>query len=169
MIRFNNSSTGFEVYEAGTYDFHIDSVTQGNSKSGNPQLTVKSKFVGGKYDGKTFTTWYSLLEQSGWKLAALVQATGCPHTVVGHDAKGNPNVEFDENDLVGCYYTADVTTEKYNNQDNNRLAKERACESVEEAPAPAPAAKAVPAGLAASPAPQAATGTMARRPRTVAS
>lgn len=171
-IRFTNSpNQTFNPYEPGVYDLRIVDVKQGTSKNLNPQLTVKCEFAGGKNDGKQITVWYSLTENSLWKLSALVQATGCPHVVVGTDAKGNPVVEFEELDLVGRYFEADITVEEYNGKMNNRVNKERpsalqAEDEVEEAeaapepaPAPAPAPKAA--------APQTTTQTMARRPRTV--
>lgn len=166
MIRFNNSKNAdFTPYDAGTYDLQIESVEQGASKNGNPQLTVKCRFVGGKYDGKQITSWYSLLEQSQWKLSVLVEATGCPHTVVGHGPSGDPLVEFDEADLVGRIFTADVTISEYNGRKNNRIDKERVSdlapqdEPQDEPPAPTP-----PPPVSK---PVATTQTMARRPRTV--
>jgi hypothetical protein len=171
-IRFTNSpNQTFTPYEPGVYDLQIVDVKQGTSRKDNPQLTVKCQIVGGKNDGKQFTTWYSLMENSLWKLAQLVQATGCPHTVVGTDAKGNPVVEFEELDLVGRFFTVDLTVEEYNGKANNRANNERPSayqveDEVEEAaPEPAPAPAPAPAPKAA--APQTTTQTMARRPRTV--
>lgn len=170
-IRFTSGQQGdFELYEPGTYDFRVVSATQGTSKNGNPQLTVKCVFVGGKYDGKQFTSWYSLLDNSMWKLAQLVEAAGCAHVVTGTDTKGNPIIEFEEADLVDCIFTGDVTINEYNGKKNNRLDKERPSDLVEQdepAPEPAPA-QAAPAPTPAPAKPVATTQTMARRPRTVA-
>ncbi len=168
MIRFNQSKgNGFEVYEPGTYDFEIVDVKQGTSKNGNPQLTVKTKIVGGRYDGKTHTEWYSLTEASAWKITALVEATGCPHSVVGTDSKGTPIVEFDETDLVGLFLQGDLEINEYNGKKSNRLNKERPSEYGDQQPEEEPAQVAAPTPAPALP--RTAASTMAgRRPRTVA-
>jgi hypothetical protein len=172
-IRFNTSQGGgFETYEAGTYTLKIESVTQGTSKAGNPQLTVKCTFVGGRYDGKTITVWYSLTPQSFWKIQLLIEATACNHTVVGEDAQGQPIIEFDEQDLVGLIFDADVTIEDYQGKKNNRVNKERASELLNDAQpeqaAPAQATSTpAPAQQAAPTQPQTTAATMQRRPRTV--
>lgn len=165
-IRFTGGQQGgnYETYEPGAYDLRVESAEQGVSKSsGKPQLAVKCVFVGGKYDGKTLMTWYSLSEASMWKIAALVEACGAAHTVVGQDVKGNPIIEFEEADLLGCIFSADVTIEEYNSKKNNRINKERASDLVESEPEPAPA----PAPAVTKPV--ATAQTMARRPRTVQS
>jgi len=164
-IRFTGGQGGtYETYEPGNYDLRIIDATQGTSKTGNPQLKVACEFVGGRYDGKKITTWYSLTEASMWKIGALVEACGVAHTVVGSDAKGNPVIEFEEADLIGAIFACDISIEEYQGKKNNRINKEAPSDLVEpeEAPAPAPAAKTV-----AKPA--ASTQTMARRPRSVAS
>lgn len=167
-IRFNQSQGGgFQTYDAGTYDFKIENVQQGTSKTGNPQLTVKLRFVGGKYDDKQMTAWYSLTPQSMWKMQALVEASGCHHTVIGEDAEGKPTIEFDEADLVGLVFAADVTIEEYQGKKNNRLNNERPSDLVEEARAAQQAAP-EPVKQAAPAQPTTQTATMAqRRPRTV--
>lgn len=164
-IRFTSGQqSNFEPYDAGTYDLRVIDATQSTSKTGNPQLTVKSEFVGGKYDGKPLLSWYSLGEKSMWKLQALIEATDCPHVVVGQDAQGNPLIEFEESDLIGRVYTADVTVEEYNGKKNNRVNKERLSALAEDEPEPAPAPEPPKAPVR----PQATTGgQMARRPRTV--
>lgn len=162
-IRFTSGQSAggnFDPYEPGAYDLQIESAEQGTSKSsGNPQLAVRCKFVGGKYDGKQITTWYSLTEKSMWKIAALVEACGAPHTVVGTDAKGNPIIEFEESDLIGRVFACDVSVEEYQGKKNNRVNKERVSDLVEDEPEPAPAPVVTK--------PVATTQTMARRPRTV--
>ena len=174
MIRFTNApGTGFQIYDEGVYTFQIEKVEQGTSKNNNPQLTVKTRIVGGRYDGKPMTMWYSLVEAAAWKLTKLVEATGCDHTVVGHDAKGQPIIEFDEENLVGLTFEADVTIEQYNGKDTNRVNNERmsgddALDPPAASTAPAPQAAAAQPAAAPAAAPQVQTGTLPqRRPRTV--
>lgn len=161
-IRFTSGQGNtYETYDAGNYDLRILDVTQGTSKNNNPQIKVACEFVGGRYDGKKLTTWYSLTEASMWKLQALVEACGAQHTVVGTDAKGNPIIEFEESDLIGCIFACDLSIQTFEGKASNKIAKERASDLVEDAPAPEPEPKPV-----AKPAAQ---QTMARRPRSAAS
>jgi len=160
MIRYTNASSLFEVYPAGIYSFEIMEVEQGASKKGNPQLKVVTEIIDGPHAGKKFTTWYSLLPQALFRLNMLIEASRVPHNVVGEDEKGNPQIEFDENDLVGLRFTAELTVEKYEGKDQNRIGNETVYaddEPEEEAP-PAPKA----AAPKAEPARQ---GGIQRRPR----
>lgn len=178
MIRFSNKPNTFTLLDPGVYDFQITEVEHGTNKKNNPQLTIKSVVVGGKDDGRTIVDWFQLTEKAMWRIGLLVEATGCPHTVVGHGKDGNPEIEFDENDLVGLYFRADVTQDTYEvngqKKDKNVYAnfapsdlgvtgaadEEQPEDEVEETPPPPPV-QAAPQRRAPAPA----GAGVARRPR----
>jgi len=167
-IRFSNAPNQFTVYEPGRYDFRIEDVEQNTSKNGNPQLVMKSVIVGGPSDGKKFTSWWSLVEKAQWRLNQLIEATGCPHQVVGEDGEGNPLVEFEESDLIGLTFSADVVIDNYQNKKNNKLENLYPTEDDSEPEAPVEEKKAA-TTAAETPKtgfkPGAAAAGVARRPR----
>jgi hypothetical protein len=166
-IRYGGGSGDFPVYEPGTYDLEIMEANQKTAKSGNPQLVVKFQFVGGRYDGKTITGFYSLMESAGWRVNLLTDAAGIERSEVARTADDVPVYEFEEGDLLGCIIRADITVSTYEGKERNNINKEQpAPSSVDQATKPktdaAPAAPASAPAAAAQAAPEAAPAQAGR-------
>lgn len=154
-IRYSGGNDGggsFTPYPEGTYDFEITEVEVVPAKSSDKsdQLKLKTVILGGEKDGKQFTRWVSLSEKSAWVVERLLEATGCPRQQAGEDKNGKPVFEFDENDLIGLRYTADLKIREWNGKAQNQSDNDRPYE--EPAPvgkkASAPARASAPAAKA---------------------
>lgn len=134
-IRFkrpDSSGGNYQPLPEGVYDLQIESVDETTSKKGNPQLKVGCRVVGGDNDGKSTTIWYSLLEQSLWKVQGLIDATGCDQ---GDDEESVLNTD----DLIGRYFTVDNEPREYEGKMRDNWVNERAS-SIADTSQPAPAA-----------------------------
>lgn len=129
MIEFNVNENaggggGFTPVPAGTYDLQIDDVEIGQSKKGNPQLTVKGHIAEGPKENRKVTVWYSLVPAAGWKLKKLLDATGVEY--VSEMTEGAENISCDEADLVGCYVRMQCSVGEYNGRAKNDWTDEEA-------------------------------------------
>lgn len=156
-IRYSNDNSGggnFTPYPPGTYDFEITEVSVVPAKSADKsdQLKLTTVILGGEKDGKKLSRWLSLSSKSAWVIDRLLNATDCPRQQVGEDKDGKPTYEFDENDLIGLRYTADVTIREWNGKEQNNVENDRQYaepapvgkKAAPKAAAPAPARQAAP-------------------------
>lgn len=116
QIQFGAEQGDYVPLPEGEYDQQIDSAEQGVSGNQNPNLKVKTLIVGGKFDGRKVTHFFSLLPKAGFRIKMLLDSTGTPYkTETGED--GKPRYAFDTDDLAGRYFTASATvraaTEQY--------------------------------------------------------
>lgn len=158
---------GWTPLPAGTYDCQVDEVDgERTTSKGNPQVMVKAHVVGGDYDAKKVTIFYVLAANSTWRFKKLLDATGTQYTEAADNA-----LDVETDDLLGCYFTVDITKKVYNGKEGNDFANERASAlsaTQEAAPAiaqPATAPKAAPAAAPAKAAPAAAQALPQRRAR----
>lgn len=160
-----DSGGGFTPLPNGTYDFRIEETIQGVSKAGNNQLQIKMEVLDGPHTGKKMSVWYSLLDNSLWKLKLLLKALNIEGEDTGRvDDKGEPILDFDDEWLVGRCVTYDVTQREYNGRTNNNFDGERMSPFDEEAGQQDAQQEEEPQ-QAALPAAQPAPNTMRRRPR----
>jgi hypothetical protein len=147
------SNEGFQPLPEGTYWLRIESVEQGTSSAGNPQLVVKTKVVDGEYANKSVTIWYSLTPKSTWKLKALLDATDVPYEEVGGRVRFDTDDLYDREFVVDASVGVNPNTQKPKNDWSNErppkgASKPQSAAAAASAPAPAQAA---PAAAAAAP------------------
>lgn len=119
-VRISQGNGDFKPLPEGTYDFIIDSIEEGTSGKGNPQLKVTMLVKDGPHDGKKLLHWYSLTPQSLWAVYNLVEALDIEMTDTGEeDEHGKPIYDFDTSDLIGCIVTYVVGQREYNKKVNN--------------------------------------------------
>ncbi len=67
----------FQLYDAGTYKFRVDSWERGvSSKKNTPQIRFKCTFQDGKYHGKPYTEFLNVTDASVWKVASFIVNCG---------------------------------------------------------------------------------------------
>lgn len=140
-LKFRGSeSEGWQPLPAATYNFQIDSVEETTSRNNNPQVKVAAHVMDGPHGTKKVTIWYALTEKSGWKFKQLLDACGVEYTEeetgeVTDTGKPVFDMDVELDDLAGCAFQADVTTEEYNGKDQNRFNNERPIDGSEQASA----------------------------------
>ncbi len=101
---------------AGTVDLQIDSVEQGTTGAGNPNLRIKGQITGNHPSvGKTYNDFFVLMHKTLWRVMLLLDACSVEYTKIeleetdGESGEPLIEIEFDDDDLVGKMYTCDVT------------------------------------------------------------
>ncbi len=122
MIRYSTGG-GFTPLPEGKFALRIDSVTDGVSSKGNPQITIDGEIVAGddeQFIGSSRKIFYSLVENAVWRIGLLCEALGLERVDTGEvDAKGQPIYSFDEQALVGRVVEFNVTQREYQGKTQN--------------------------------------------------
>jgi hypothetical protein len=113
---------GWAPLPTGGYDVQIDEIEEATSGTGNPSLKVRGHVVGGPHDDKKVVIWYSLMERAGWKVEALLEASGIDYEV--QETDDGENFRFDTDELVGCYIHYDVKEAEYEGKPKNNFNNE---------------------------------------------
>lgn len=133
QIQFTSTGQkGFTPLPTGTYDVQIESVEESVSKSQKEQLVVKGHVVGGDKDGRSVTVYYSKLPQSGWKIEALLKASGIDYEGTG--GEDDPFL-FDSDALVDTYVRYDIVESEWDGRPKNDYKNERTSPLASAAPA----------------------------------
>jgi len=155
---------GWSPLPNGPCDFQIDSTEQTTSGGGTPQLKIGMQVIGNHPNvGKAANDFVAMSPKALWRLKDLLIATDTPFECVEiedeQDDNGKPleEIAFDDEDLIGKSFTCDVTTETYNDKENNKFknyrklgtsvmtrAEREAAAAAAQEPESAPAAKAAP-------------------------
>lgn len=158
-IQFGSEQGDYVPLPDGEYDQQIESADQGVSNNQAPNIKVKTVIVGGKFADRKVTHFFSLKPTAGFRVKALLDATGTPYkTVQGED--GKPMYDFDTEDMIGRYFTASATVRPASDQyaANNDWGKFRGSAS-------APATTAAPTVTTTTAAAPAAAAAAAEAPR----
>lgn len=105
---------GFEVMPKGTYDAVVDELDFGESKKGNPMITIKYAITSPEYENRViFDYWVLSGKGAEFGLAKLKKflVRVCPDTDV---SAFNPQAFSDEGAAVGrlCRLTLGIQTQK---------------------------------------------------------
>lgn len=127
-IEVTGGESTYSLLPDGTYDLQIDEckITQAKS-SGNNQLMLSCHVVDGPHDGKKCTVFYALVEKSGWKTKALLEAVGVDfdqEETKLEDGSVGFKLGFDTDDLLMGYVRYDVGTRKHDGKDRNTFNSE---------------------------------------------
>lgn len=128
-IEITGGESTYTLLPDGTYDMQIDEakITQAKS-SGNNQLQLSCHVVGGPYEGKKATVFYALVEKSGWKTKALLEAVGIDYDqeeTALEDGKPGFKLGFDSDDLLMGFVRYNVGTRQHEGKDRNAFNDEQ--------------------------------------------
>ena len=102
-IKFAGSSQDFAPLPNDTYRMRIEgtefSTTSNNNRSLN--VTLRIEAPGTEWDNRKHWERFVLVPQSGWRLKDFLEGFQVPHDAVPGAAKGEFEIDFDSDDLVG--------------------------------------------------------------------
>lgn len=165
QIPYSKGGDDFTPWPEGTYDLRVKKIEQKVSKKEKPQLEITLEALEGPKDGKTMKAWYSLVPAATFRVDKLLDACGVERIDTGEkDENGKPILTFDDQDLLGRVFRAEIKHRDYEGKTQTDLKDEGrsplAPPGQNGAAAAAPAQAATPATPSAAGAP-----VQARRPR----
>lgn len=102
-----------EPLEEGVYALSVIEVTEKQSSTGNPMLSVTFSVLDVEGDRRLWDN-FVLIDKSLWKLQEFFKAVGIPTESI---------VEMDPAELIGAEMNAKVIQEEYNGSTVNRIKK----------------------------------------------
>lgn len=115
-INFKATESGdFTPYPNDTYLFTAEAVEIRKASTGTDMLNVTFRCVqpGGEFDNRKHWERFALLPQSGWRLKNFLEAFDVPHTAMPGAGKGEFDIDFDTDDIVGKAGLIELEQEVY--------------------------------------------------------
>ena len=115
----------WEPLPKGKYQFQIDKTEYRPAKSEDkfPSLRVMGVVDGGVHDGKKYSDFFSMHPKAGWNIERLLLACDVDYekSAAGKDEEDKDvyDFAFDDDDLIGARYEAEVGIREYEGKPQN--------------------------------------------------
>lgn len=123
-LDFTNAGEAFFMPPEGDYQVEVKRVSKGESSNGNDQLEIDFEILAGKYKGKVFRQWYSLVEQALWRLSRELSSAGIEVP--------NEPADLDLDDVEGRKLSVTIEHREYNGDTKAQIAESSPLEEVDE-------------------------------------
>lgn len=121
-VNFKATSQDFTPLPNASYPIEVESAEMKQSSKGNPMLKMTYKVLGEVPEGcsKKLFDQFVLVPQSGWVLKNFLEAAQVPHQAVPGPNRGEYDIDFDTQDMIGKLLIARTEQETYQKQVNGK-------------------------------------------------